>query len=127
MQFRERAKVIQLIRTVYDPAIKRGRAELVGSLDKDIPEIGAALRQACSPAELAEIQAYLAQREQALSQDAVRQAAQDLPAQMRMAEQYFRLGGDALAGTQAAEIYAAWEDLKKVLHKSGYRKQKRSD
>jgi hypothetical protein len=127
MQFRERSKVIQLIRTIYDPAIKRGRAELVGKMDKDDPRIDAELRQACSPAELAEVEDYLAQRAQALSHGAVRQAAQDLPAQMRMAERYFRLGGDAVAGSAAAEIFAAWDDLKKALHKGGFRKEKRDD
>lgn len=127
MQFRERSKVIQLIRTVYDPAIKRGRAELVGKLDKDAPRLDDTLRQACSPAELAEIEAYLARRAQALTQDAMCQAARALPAQMRMAEHYFRLGGDPLTGTVAAEIFAAWDDLKKALHKGGYRKEKRDE
>lgn len=125
MQFRERAKVIQLIRTVYDPAIKRGRAELVGKMDKDDPRLDDALRQACSPAEVVEIEAYLAQRAQALSREAVLLAAQELPAHMRMAEQYFRLGEDAVAGNVAAEIFAAWDDLKKALHKGGFRKEKR--
>lgn len=124
MQFRERAKVIQLIRTVYDPAIKRGRAELVGSLDRADPKITADVRQVCSPAELAELQDYLARRQQALSADAMRQAARDLPGLMRMAERYFRDGGDAVAGNAAAEIFAAWDDLKKAMHKSGFRKEK---
>lgn len=127
MQFRERSKVIQLIRTVYDPAIKRGRAELVGKLDKDDPRIDAALRQACSPQELAEVEEYLARRSQTLSLEATCQAARDLPGRMRLAERYFSRGDDALAGTVAAEIFAAWDDLKKALHKGGFRKQKRDD
>jgi len=127
MQFRERAKVIQLIRTVYDPAIKRGRAEVVGTLDKDAPAVDDPLRQACSPAELQEIDTYLAQRQQALTQESMAQAVRDLPAMMRMAEQYFRRGGDPLSGANAAEIFAAWDDLKKALHKGGFRKEKRDD
>lgn len=127
MQFRERSKVIQLIRTVYDPAIKRGRAELVGTLDKDCPAIDPALRQACSPAELTEVEAYLARREQTLTLEAMRQAARDLPAMMRRAERYFRSGEDAVAGAAAADIFAAWDDLKKALHKGGFRKEKRDD
>lgn len=124
MQFRERAKVIQLIRTIYDPAIKRGRAELVGRLDKDTPVIDAELRAACSPAELAEIEAYLADRARALTRDAMGRSAQDLAAHMRMAESYFRAGGDAMAGSLAAEIFTAWDDLKKAMHKAGFRKDK---
>ena len=125
MQFRERAKVIQLIRTVYDPAIKRGRAELVGKMDKDNPVLDDLLRCACSPAELVEVEAYLAERAQNLSREAVAQAARELPARMRMAEQYFRQGDDVLAGSVAADIFAAWDDLKKALHKGGFRKEKR--
>ncbi|MCA1908105.1 MAG: hypothetical protein LDL39_07075 [Magnetospirillum sp.] len=127
MQFRERAKVIQLIRTIYDPSIKRGRAEVVGKLDKDQPLVDDALRRVCSPAELAEVEAYLVQRQQALTQESMAQAVRDLPAMMRMAEQYFRRADDPLAGVQAAEIFAAWEDLKKALHKGGFRKERRDD
>lgn len=126
MQFRERAKVIQLIRTVYDPAIKRGRAEVVGRMDKTTPVIDAALRQACSPAELAEIEAYLAERAVSLTSEATRNAAEALPAQMRLAESYFTQLGDELAGSLAADIFAAWEDLKKALHKGGFRRDKPS-
>lgn len=115
MQFRERAKVIQLIRTVYDPRIKRGRAELVGRLDKDAPAITAELRHACSPGELAEIEAFIAARAQTLSAEATREAALDLAARMRMAESWFRTGGDAMAGSVAAEILTAWDDLRKAL------------
>ena len=46
MQFRQRRRVIQVIRTVYDSAIKRGRSELVGRLDCDDPVVDDALRAA---------------------------------------------------------------------------------
>lgn len=124
MQFRERAKVIQLIRTVYDPAIKRGRAEVVGRLDKANPVVGPELRQVCSPAEMAEIEGYLTDRSVSLSAEATRVAAEALPAQMRLAEMYFNQAGDQLAGSLAADIFAAWDDLKKALHKGGFRKDK---
>ena len=56
MQFRERRRVIQIIRTIYDPALKRGRSEVVGKIDKDAPVISEKLRKSCSMEELAEIE-----------------------------------------------------------------------
>lgn len=126
MQFRERSRVIQVIRTVYDPAIKRGRAEVVARLDKDAPEIDEAVRLACSPAELAELEAFLAARTALMSRETTRQAAETLAAQMRQAEAFFRTGPNGSAGLAAADIYTAWEDLKKAMHKAGFRKAKDS-
>ena len=65
MQFRERRRVIQIIRTITS-ALKRGRSEVVGKIDKDAPVISEKLRKSCSTEELAEIQTWLAERETAL-------------------------------------------------------------
>lgn len=124
MQFRERSRVIQVIRTIYDPAIKRGRAEVVARLDKDRPEIGDEIRNACSPAELAELEDFLAARNALMSLETTRTAAESLTAQMRQAEAFFRTGPNGTAGMVAADIYTAWDDLKKAMHKAGYRKAK---
>ena len=124
MQFRERSRVIQVIRTVYDPAIKRGRAEVVARLSKDAPTIDEEVRNACSPAELAELEDFLATRTAMMSQETTRDAAMGLAAQMRMAESFFRNGPNGVGGMVAADIYTAWEDLKKAMHKAGYRKGK---
>jgi len=124
MQFRERSRVIQVIRTVYDPAIKRGRAEVVARLDKDNPEIDDDVRRSCSPAELAELEEFLAARNALLSRETTRSAAETLAAQMRLAEAFFRIGPNGTAGMVAADIYTAWEDLKKAMHKAGFRKAK---
>lgn len=122
MQFRERSRVIQVIRTVYDPAIKRGRAEVVARLDRNAPTIDDALRTACSPAELAEVEAFLAARTAQMSHEATRSAAETLAKQMRQAEAFFRTGPSGSAGLLAADIYTAWDDLKKAMHKAGFRK-----
>lgn len=124
MQFRERRRVIQVIRTVYDPAIKRGRAEVVGRIDKDDPRLDDEIARACSPDELAEINAFLAEHTRLMSRDATRAAAEDLARQMRLAEAWFNGMAGAEGGAVAAEIYTAWEGLKKALHKAGYRKGK---
>lgn len=122
MQFRERRKVIQLIRTVYDPAIKRGRAELVGKLDKADPVLTESLRAVCTADEVAEIEQFLRERSATLSREATREAADSLARHMRLAETYFRLHPEGASGAAAAEILTAWDDLKKALHKAGFRK-----
>lgn len=124
MQFRERSRVIQVIRTVYDPAIKRGRAEVVARLDKDAPQVDDDVRRACSPAELAELEDFLATRSALMSRETTRAAAESLATQMRQAEAFFRTGPNGPAGVIAADIYTAWEDLKKAIHKAGFRKAK---
>lgn len=124
MQFRERSRVIQVIRTVYDPAIKRGRAEVVARLDKDFPAVDDMVRTACSPDELAEIEAFLAARNALMSQETTRAAAESLAPQMRLAEAYFRTGPNGVSGMLAADIYTAWDDLKKAMQKAGFRKAK---
>lgn len=124
MQFRERSRVIQVIRTIYDPAIKRGRAEVVARLDRDDPQLDDEARRSCSPEELAEVEAFLADRTELMSREAMREAAEALAGHMRMAESYFRAGPDGIAGTVAAEIFTAWDDLKKAMHRAGYRKVK---
>lgn len=122
MQFRERRRVIQVIRTTYDPDLKRGRSEVVGKIEKATPAIGEKLEKSCSPEELAEIVAYLDSRSDTLKSEAVRAGAETLPEQMRRAAEYFRTHRDEEAETFAVEIRAAWEDLKSALRKSGFGK-----
>jgi hypothetical protein len=125
MQFRERRRVIQVIRTVYDPRIKRGRSEVVGNIDRDAPLLDDALRAACSDAETAEVEAYIAILKDEQSRQAAAEAAAALPAQMRLSEGWLRLAdGKEDVGPLAAEIWTAWEDLSKALHKAGVGKSK---
>lgn len=121
MQFRERRRVIQVIRTTYDPEVKRGRSEVVGKLDKADPVVTDKLRKNCTDEELAEIETYLDHRAQNLHDDAVRAGAETLPAQMRAAAEYFRNHGDAQAAVFAGEIKEAWNELKAALRKADLR------
>ncbi|HYI72705.1 MAG TPA: hypothetical protein VEX87_23320 [Skermanella sp.] len=129
MQFRERRRVIQVIRTTYDPAVKRGRSEVVGKIDKDAPAIPEKLRKSCSAEELAEIESWLAERETAIRTENIRDETGLLAQRMRQAADYFRHHAqgtsqgrmdDAQAALHAAEIQLAWEDLKKAIRKAGY-------
>lgn len=125
MQFRERRRVIQVIRTVYDPAIKRGRAEVVGRIDQDDPKIDAEMRAACSAGEVAEIEDFLVSLRSRINRDDARQAAETLAAQMRQAEAWFVKHADGDVAPLAAEIWTAWDDLSKALKKAGAGKSKR--
>jgi len=118
MQFRERRRVIQVIRTTYDPALKRGRALVVGTLDKDAPAVGEDLRAALTADELAEVTAYIDARR---GQPA---AVPALPQQMRAAAAYFRDAPADEALALAAEIRAAWEELKEAMRDAGFSKGK---
>jgi hypothetical protein len=130
MQFRERRRVIQVIRTVYDPAVKRGRSEVVGKIDKDTPGIPEKLRRACTQAELTEIEDWLALRETTLRTETIRDDTGALAERMRRATDYFRehatssketgSAGDERAAAHAADIWLAWEDLRKAMRKAGY-------
>lgn len=124
MQFRERRRVIQVIRTVYDPDLKRGRSELVGKIDKAAPVITDKLQRSCTPEELSEVLTYLDGRHNRLRNEAVRAGAETLPAQMREAAEYFRTHRDDDARAFATEIRLAWEELKTALRESGFSKSK---
>lgn len=126
MQFRQRRHVIQLIRTVYDPAIKRGRSEVVGRMDAERPELTDELRKLCSPEETREIETFLAEHRVLASRDAALRAARELPVSMRLAEAFFRQEQEQgpEAGALAAEILTAWADLKSSLRQAGFRKTK---
>ncbi|MBK3776847.1 hypothetical protein [Azospirillum aestuarii] len=124
MQFRERRRVIQVIRTVYDPDLKRGRSELVGKIDKAAPAVTDKLQKSCTPEELSEILTYLDDRHNRLRNEAVRAGAETLPAQMREAAEYFRTHRDDDARAFATEIRLAWEELKTALRESGFSKSK---
>ncbi|MCW2237910.1 hypothetical protein [Azospirillum canadense] len=124
MQFRERRRVIQVIRTTYDPEVKRGRSEVLGKIDKAAPTVTDKLHKACTPEELAEIATYLANRQNLLRNEAVRAGAETLPAQMRAAAEYFRTHRDEEAKDFAVDIRAAWDELKSALRKAGFAKGK---
>lgn len=124
MQFRERRRVIQVIRTTYDPELKRGRSEVVGKIEKETPEIGEKLLKSCTPEELEEIAAYLESRSDTLRNEAVRAGAETLPDQMRRAAEYFETHRDEQAETFATEIRAAWDELKAAMRRSGFNKRR---
>ena len=88
MHFRSRARVIQVIRTTYDPATKKPKAQVLGTFSKDKPEISDELRLSCQRNELAEVKAYIKNQHQ-LSRLDLEMAARTLVAQLEKAAQWF--------------------------------------
>lgn len=127
MQFRERRRVIQVIRTTYDPGLKRGRAEVVGRIDKATLAPTEKLLRDCSADEAGEVWRYLAERSTSLHDEAVRAGAETLPRQIRVAAEYFRDHSDEDARRFAAEIRAAWTELKAAIRKAGFTKEALAD
>lgn len=64
MHFRVRGRIVQVIRSVYEPSLKRGRTDIVGRLDRHCPTLSESLREACSAEELAEVQRWISQHTQ---------------------------------------------------------------
>ncbi len=124
MQFRERRRVVQVIRTTYDKKVKRGRSEVLGKIDKVTPKITERLRSVCTSDELAEVERWLTAHQEALREQAIRSGTAGLPDQMRAAAQYFRGKPDDDARLYAAEIRAAWDELKDALRKAGFSRSK---
>ena len=59
MHFRERNQVVQIIRTKYDAATKKGKNEIVGRLTKANPKISDELKAALTPEERKEVAAWI--------------------------------------------------------------------
>jgi hypothetical protein len=120
MHFRRRNHIIQVIRTTYDPATKKPRADIVGRLQRGDTVAGADLLAACSPAEVEEVQRWIAG---VMRADAV--AAEH--AARTLAEQCAK-AGDWFAGTDdhdaaralAAEVQQQWVKLRTQLRRSGF-------
>ena len=59
MHFRERDQVVQIIRTKYDAALKKGKNEIVGRLAKANPKISDELAAALTKEERKEVAAWI--------------------------------------------------------------------
>ena len=88
MHFRNRNRVIQVIRTTYYPATKKPKVQLLGTVNKANPEISDELRLTCKPRELLELKAYL-QNQHQLGRMELEMAARTLVIQIQKAAEWF--------------------------------------
>lgn len=88
MHFRVRNRVIQLIRTVYDPEVKRGTSLIVGRLSKEAPQVTDELCKALTATELREVEDWIAHHG-ARADLAREHAASSVSDQLRLAMEWF--------------------------------------
>ena len=118
MHFRERAQMVQLIRTSYDPGTKKSKSEIVGRLAKANPKVSDALNATLTPAERKELAAWLAGR--ATVERLKRElAVRNLPEQLALAEEWFASQKSEEAKALAANLVPAWGRLRVALKRSG--------
>ena len=119
MHFRERNQIVQIIRTKYDAATKKGKNEIVGRLTKAKPKITDELKAALTADERKEVAAWIAGH---ASVERLKQelAVRTLQEHMTMAETWFSDQKGDEARFLAASLIPAWTRLRSVLKKSGH-------
>ena len=119
MHFRELNQIVQIIRTKYDAATKKGKNEIVGRLTKASPKISDELKGVLTPEERKEVAAWIAGH---ASVERLKQelAVRTLQEHMTLAEQWFADQKGDEARFLAASLIPAWTRLRSVLKKSGH-------
>lgn len=116
MHFRERDQVVQIIRTKYDAAKKKGKNEIVGRLVKANPKISDELASALTSEERKAVTAWI--EGHAHVANLKRElAVRSLQEQMTLAEEWFMEHADADAQRMVASLLPAWTRLRNVLKK----------
>ncbi len=117
MHFRERDQIVQIIRTKYDAALKKGKNEIVGRLAKANPKISDELKAVLTPEERKEVAAWIVGHAttERLKQEL---AARTLQEQVAMAEAWFKEQKGQEARLLAASLVPAWAQLRAALKKN---------
>jgi hypothetical protein len=118
MHFRERAHIVQIIRTTYDAGSKKGKNEIVGRLVKANPVISAELEAALTTEERKDVAAWI-KGYATVGQLKKELAARSLPEQLALAEEWFAHQKGNEAHTLAAALIPAWVQLRTVLKRNG--------
>ena len=119
MHFRERNQIVQIIRTKYDAATKKGKNEIVGRLMRSKPTISDELKTALTPDERKEVAAWIAGHA-SVERLKAELAVRTLQEHMTMAETWFENTKGDEARFLAASLIPAWARLRAVLKKSGH-------
>jgi hypothetical protein len=117
MHFRDRGQVVQIIRTTYDAASKKGKNEIVGRLSKENPKILEKWGDLLSPAERKEVTAFI-DGYATLAKLKGELAARSLTEQMALAEGWFSTHKGEDARLLAASLVPAWTRLRGSLKKN---------
>jgi hypothetical protein len=118
MHFRERDQVVQIIRTKYDAALKKGKNEIVGRLVKANPQISAELASALTKDERKEVTAWI-EGYAKIGRLKRELAVRTLQEYMGHAEEWFADQKGDEARLLAASLVPAWLRLRATLKKNG--------
>jgi hypothetical protein len=116
MYFRERGRVVQIIRTSYDKGSKVGKSEVIGKLKKAKLGISPELEAKLTAKERKEVAAWLEGYSdiERLKRDL---AVRTLPEQLAFAEEWFKDHKGDDARFLAASLVPAWARLRAALKK----------
>jgi hypothetical protein len=118
MHFRERGKIVQIIRTSYDAESKKGKNEIVGRLVKNNLKVPSQVDSALTDKERKEVKAWIegyGNTERLKKELAVRTLAE----QMAVAEEWFKDQKGEDARVLSATLYRSWVQLRMVMKKNG--------
>jgi len=90
MQIRTRKNTVALIRTTYDPVTKRGQTEQLGTLPKDSSSAPEVLMEQLTAPERRQLSNWLSVNQQLHQAEVQRNAALNLPQQLRDAAEWYR-------------------------------------
>jgi hypothetical protein len=118
MHFRERNQIVQIIRTKYDAAQKKGKNEIVGRLQKANPKLSEELTSTLTKEERKEVAAWI-DGYATVSRLKREFAARTLQEQLALAQEWFAEQKGDEARMLAASLMPAWARLRGTLRKSG--------
>jgi hypothetical protein len=119
MHFRLRRNVVQLIRTLYDPATKKPKAVVIGRMPLRDPEVTPELKRMLTDAEIAEAEAWIDvnHRLNSLKEEF---AALTLPESLALANRWFSRNADSPgAATIVPQLVPEFQSLRRLLRKKG--------
>lgn len=118
MHFRERNQVVQIIRTRYDAAEKKGKNEIVGRLQRMNPKLNDELAASLTKEERKEVTAWI-EGYATLGRLKRELAVRTLQEQLTLAQEWFANQKGEEARLMAASLVPAWARLRGTLKKNG--------
>jgi len=118
MHFRERNQIVQIIRTKYDAAQKKGKNEIVGRLQRANPKLTDELTAALTKEERKEVAAWM-EGYGTLARLQREIAARTLLERLGLAQEWFVEQKGDEARLLAASLLPAWARLRITMKKNG--------
>ena len=119
MHFRLRKKVVQLVRTLYNPVTKKPRAVVVGRMPLKEPQLSKELKSKLTEDEIVEAEGWI-EGQFRLNSLKEELAALTLPETISAANRWFSRNPDNPAATAIAlQLLPAFKTLRKTLRGKG--------